>query len=162
MDPTTPAGAPITKEGTMAVRWKGKLAPLDVDSPDGRRLVAPSGPVRTRPLPLPLLYLPQPADIGRGAQRIGTIDSVTVDDDKIMWGAGELNEGPALQVCREFELGRGYLGVDVDDTLTEEGDDGLVVFTDWQLAAATIYGGANKGAFGGQARITEIAKTEAG
>jgi hypothetical protein len=102
-------------------RWRALLAPFDTVTGDGRVLARPTGEVRTRPLPQPLLYQGALADGHDGAVLVGAIDKVWTDS-RGMWGAGPWDT--AGQVSPEVmrQVVEGYLrGISVDlDNITAE------------------------------------------
>jgi F like protein len=140
----TASGDPVTT-ATLSPNWAGPLAPLNVDSADGRRLALPPGEPTTRPLPLPLLYQDALSQGHSGAVPVGVIDKVNLTDDGSLWGEGrfDLEDPRAADVARKVSDGMlGWISVDLDNTVFElderDPDKPVEVATDWRLAGATL------------------------
>lgn len=141
-------------------RWEGVLGVMDQWSADKRMLRAPEGPVRTRPLPLPLLVQPELAP-GHDRAKLGIaqIERVWSDGDRVM-GSGTIDmEDPLGQdLARKIAAGFvRFVSLDVDDS-TElqvclDAEDNIIqdcdpasgesagygqVYSGWRVMGATL------------------------
>lgn len=151
----------------LPTRWRGILAPLDTPSGDGRIIATPET-LRTRPLPVPLLYQDALSAGHDGAIVVGTIDRAWIEDGMLMGeGRFDLDDPRSAEVVRRVaDNFLGGISVDLDDTtsetrcmragqlvdcddLIEVDDDGIPVgvvdgvlavdvATSWRLMAATL------------------------
>lgn len=114
---TAPAPTPVDPPVVPGQRFRALLAPFDTLSGDGRQIAAPDGDVRTRPLPLPLLYQERLDMAHDGAVVIGAIDTVWVEDGNL-WGSGPFDTDDVTAVAAIRRIGGGFLSgisVDLDD-----------------------------------------------
>jgi hypothetical protein len=145
-------------------RWRALLAPFDTVTGDGRALARPTGEVRVRPLPQPLLYQGALADGHDGAVVVGAIDKVW-SDGRGMWAAGPWDTAGEVSPEVMRQVVEGYLrgvSVDLDDITAElacvdgdgkigpcpaealdgEGEESglrvVEVMTDYRLMGATV------------------------
>src|SRR5262245_3083802 len=115
--PTQPTGDQSPPPGN----WRGLLVPFNSVSGDGRMIEPPSGTLRVRPLPLPLLNQPTLEDEHNGSVVVGTIDEVTADDAGI-WGRGRFDLADATAADTARRVADGFLrgiSVDLDDVTVE-------------------------------------------
>lgn len=151
-----PGGLKVGSDGS----WEGVLGLMDQWSSDMRMLAAPEGPVRARPLPLPLLVQGELAPgHDKGKLGVGRIDEIWSDGNFIM-GRGKFDIADPFGAELARKVGEGFVrfvSLDVDDA-TEEAvctdDNGNVIdcdptgesysdrmgrrFTGWRVMGATL------------------------
>lgn len=150
--PSSPAaGAP-----TKSVRWEGLIAPLDVETIDHRLIVRTPGELRTRDLPLPLLYRPA-SELGHENLALaGLITRISVESLEGWHGGyglfaeGMADDGTELaQRLRDGE--RPCCGVDLDQVVIEErvALDGEPLFAAvaWRVISVTVNAAAGVSSF---------------
>jgi|SRR5262245_9547685 len=118
--PAAPDNQP-SDQATPNARWRALLVPFNKVSGDGRMIEPPSGDLRVRPLPLPILHQVTLEDEHTGAVVVGNIDEVNADEQGI-WarGAYDLQNPAATEAARQVEGGfsRG-ISIDLDDVTVE-------------------------------------------
>lgn len=148
----------------VAKTWSGVLARLGVPTGDGR-IIAP-GALTNRDLPLPLMWQRVSGEGHGGAVTVGTIESLTIDNENgMVTGSGRFLDvrgavdaerqadagvtGPSVDLFDDVEIieaqkliEAGVVGPDVtrnmDDVEYQMNDDGLIVITRARLAGATL------------------------
>lgn len=165
---TAPTTTDITPAVAAGQRFRALLAPLGMVSGDGRMIAVPDGEVRTRPLPMGLLYQ-EKLDWGHdGAVLIGGIDRAWVENSNL-WIAGVFDTDDPVALTAIRRIAGGFLrgiSADIDDAtialqcmrngepvdcdeLDDMAEDEFVTFdpaeiaivevaTDWRLMGATV------------------------
>jgi hypothetical protein len=156
-DNPTATGVTVASDGS----WEGVLGLMDQWSSDLRMLAAPTdgNPIRSRPLPLPLLVQGELAPgHDKGKLGVGRIDAVWADGNKIMGkGKFDINDPFGAELARK--VGEGFIrfvSLDVDEALEElvpVNDDGTIatdtdptndnysvgrLFPKWRVMGATL------------------------
>lgn len=148
----------------MPKTWTGVLARIGTPTGDGR-IIAP-GALTNRALPLPLMWQRVSGEGHGGAVTVGTIESLTIDNENgMVTGSGRFLDvrgaadaerqadagvtGPSVDLSDDIEIieaqkliKAGVVGPDVtrnmDDVEYQMNDDGIVVITRARLAGATL------------------------
>lgn len=105
----------------MPIGFRGRFAPLDALSGDGRLIAAPTGDPRVRPLPLSFKWQDASTFGHDQAVTVGGITRVWVEAG-YLWGSGplDLDDPEGTEFARK--LGDGFAGlvsVDLDDVTSE-------------------------------------------
>lgn len=122
--------------------WSGVLAPLGVASGDRRVLAAPAA-LRTRDLPLPLLWQEALSSGHGGAVVVGRIERVWMQGGMLMGeGTFDLDGENGREAARLVAEGLSNgISVDLDDLVMAEDastEPPMVIATDWRLMTATL------------------------
>jgi hypothetical protein len=128
----------------LPTQWTGIMMPLDTPSGDGRRIARYSGPLQTRPMPLPLLFQQVTDDGHKHSTRAGTIEAMWYDQTDegthIVRGKGtfDLKTEAGQELARRAVAGQPLgISVDLDNVSGEMTEDGSLSVNDWRVAAAT-------------------------
>jgi hypothetical protein len=109
-------------ENAMPVGFRGRLAPLDTLSGDGRLIAAPdSGEPRVRPLPLSFKWQDASTFGHDNAVVIGALTRVWIEAG-YLWGSGPLDvaDPEGAEFTRKLRDGfAGHVSVDLDDVSSE-------------------------------------------
>lgn len=112
---------PATDPDMMPVGFRGRLAPLDQLSGDGRLIAAPAGEPRVRPLPIAFKWQDAATFGHDNAVVIGAMTKVWVDGG-FLWASGPLDvaDPEGAEFTRKLRDGfAGHVSVDLDDVTSE-------------------------------------------
>jgi hypothetical protein len=122
---TTPADdepVPDAPEpGALPVGFRGRIAPLDQVSGDGRVIAAPTGEPRVRPLPIAFKWQDAATFGHDNAVVVGAITRVWADAG-YLWASGPLDvdDPEGAEFTRKLRDGfTGHVSVDLDDVTSE-------------------------------------------
>lgn len=116
----------------MPIGFRGRLAPLDQMSGDGRVISSPAGEPRVRPLPIAFKWQDAATFGHDNAVVVGAITRVWVESG-FLWGSGPLDvdDPEGAEFTRKLRDGyTGHVSVDLDDVTSEYrimGPDGALV-----------------------------------
>lgn len=122
---TTPADdeqvPPAPDENTMPIGFRGRIAPLDLVSGDGRVIASPTGEPRVRPLPIAFKWQDAATFGHDNAVVVGAITRVWVAGG-FLWASGPLDvdDPEGAEFTRKLRDGyTGHVSVDLDDMTSE-------------------------------------------
>lgn len=114
----------------------GVLAPINVESGDGRTLSA----LTWAEVPLPLRWVKQDVGLHHNAVRVGTITNIYESDGMIRWSGHMLSTPEADEAVNILAEGSMGLSVDLDSTSMEVLDDSIQAMEEGEMPSMNISG----------------------